>query len=222
LIVALREPIFTAMTPELTSDSSGKRIATWSLPFAATLGSLVRAKGIFQATRLRLPSAARKALNYKSSELTLDLPAPPGDEALVAAVTRALDGIEARQVLPREIEDILGIKPTERHRWLKDGRLKSAGTKTVKLRGRGTITFHVFDPDLVEDLLNREAVIDWREADKAAAAENRRRAAWKAKQAKWQKANGDEAIPPGEATVDESGRPNLRGWEEFERNGLLR
>src|SRR5690606_19378898 len=123
-----------------------------------------------------------------------------------------------RQVLPREIEDILGIRPTERHRWLKDGRLKSAGTKTVKLRGRGKITFHVFDPELVEDLLNRDAIIDWREEDKATAAESRRRAAWKAKQAKLLKAGGEVK----EAEIDAEGRPNLIGWEEFERTGLLR
>jgi hypothetical protein len=208
------------MTPETSSDSNGKRLVTWALPFSATLGSLVRAKGIFQATRLRLPSAARKALSYKASELTLDLSGQPDGEGLVAAVSKVLDGIEARQVLPREIEDILGIKATERHRWLKDGRLRSAGTKTVKLRGRGKITFHVFDPDLVEDLLNRDAVIDWREEDKATAAENRRRSAWKAKQAKLIKANG--GAPVAEATTDENGRPNLIGWEEFERTGLLR
>lgn len=209
------------MTPSYSNQSDGKQLATWALPYSATLGSVVRTKGIFQAVRLRLPSAARKALNYKASELTLDLSALPGGAAVVAAVSRALEGIEARQMLPREIEDILGIRPTERHRWLKDGRLKSAGTKTVKLRGRGTITFHVFDPEMVEDLLNRDAVIDWREEDKATAAENRRRAAWKAKQAKWAKTHPGEAQPE-EATVDENGRPNLRGWDEFERTGLLR
>jgi len=202
------------------SDAAGERIASWTLPYSATLGSLVRAKGIFQAIRLKLPPAARKALDYKASELTLDLSALADGEAVVAAVSRALDTIEARQVLPREIEDILGIKPTERHRWLKDGRLKSAGTKTVKLRGRGKITFHVFAPELVEDLLDRDAVVDWREEDKATAAENRRRAAWKAKQATAQKANG--GAPAADATLDDEGRPNLIGWEEFERTGLLR
>jgi hypothetical protein len=210
------------MTPELTSDSGGKPIAIWTLPFSATLGSLVRVKGIFQATRLRLPPAARKALDYKASELTLELADLADADGVVAKVSKALDGIEARQVLPREIEDILAIRPTERHRWLKDGRLKSAGIKTVKLRGRGTITFHVFDPDFVEDLLNREAAVEWREEDKAAAAENRRRTAWKAKQARMLKAQGGSTTAGGEAVVDEEGRPNLLGWEEFERTGLLR
>jgi hypothetical protein len=111
------------MTSKQNADPANGSVATWPLPYSVTLGSLVRAKGIFQAVRLKLPSAARKALNYKTSELTLDQSALPGGEAVVAAVTRALEGIDARQVLPREIEDILQIKPTERHRWLKDGRL---------------------------------------------------------------------------------------------------
>lgn len=209
------------MTHKQNDGAANGTLATWPLPYSATLGSLVRTKGIFQATRLKLPSPARKALDYRAGELTLDLSALTDSEAIVGAVSRALEGIEARQVLPREIEDILGIKPTERHRWLKDGRLKSDGTKTVKLRGRGKITFHVFAPEMVEDLLNRDAVVDWREEDKAAAAENRRRAAWKAKQAKWQKAHPGE-VQPAESVVDENGRPNLRGWEEFERTGLLR
>jgi hypothetical protein len=210
------------MTSRHDGDAASERVATWPLPYSTTLGSLVRAKGIFQAVRLKLPSTARKAFDYKATELTLDLSALPDGEAVSAAVTRALDGMAARQVLPREIEDILQIKPTERHRWLKDGRLKSAGTKTVALRGRGKITFHVFDPDLVEDLLNREVVVDWREADKATAAENRRRATWKAKQAKLLKAQGGAAPEGSAATIDEEGRPNLIGWEEFERTGLLR
>jgi hypothetical protein len=210
------------MTPSRIADVAGEFIASWTLPYAATLGSSVRARGIFQALRLRLPSAARKTLQIRGNELTLKLSDAADPEALVAIISTSLDGIEARPVIPREIEDILGIKTTERHRWLKDGRLKSSGTRTVKLRGRAKkITFQVFDPELVEDLLDRDAVVDWREEDKAAAAEDRRRAAWKAKQARWLKANGG-TDQPEEATVDEDGRPNLRGWDEFERTGLLR
>lgn len=52
----------------------------------------------------------------------------------------------------------------------------------MKLRGRARkITFHVFDPRVVEDLLDRGAVEEWREEDAAAASESRRRAAYKAK-----------------------------------------
>ena len=73
--------------------------------------------------------------------------------------------------LPREIEDILAIKTSERHRWLKDGRLPSAGTRTVRLRGRARkITFHVFDPRMVEDLLHSDTIESWREDDALTAA----------------------------------------------------
>jgi hypothetical protein len=91
-------------------------------------------------------------------------------------------GIEGLPVILREIQDILTIKPGERRRWLGDGRLPSAGTRTVQLAGRAKkITFHVFDPKVVEDLLNSGAVNESREDDVAAAAENRHRAAYKAK-----------------------------------------
>jgi len=118
-------------------------------------------------------------------------------------------------VLPREIEDILGIKASERHRWLKDGRLPTAGSKTVKLKGRASkITFFVFDPRVVEDLLDREVVFEWREQDAIAAAENRRRAGWNRRIARSPSRDGTEgtAADPLELT----------GWEEFEREGPWR
>lgn len=192
-------------------------IKTWTLPFAATLGSSIRAVGIFLEVRARLPAAARKALTIKARELTLRLPQSASVDfaKLVGRITAELDGIESLPLLPREIEDILAIKTSERHRWLKDGRLPSAGTRTVSLRGRARkITFHVFDPRLVEDVLDRGLVDIWREADAETAAENRRRAAWRAKLKRAPK-------EPAPASSD-GPRPNLRGWEEFEREGLLR
>jgi hypothetical protein len=55
--------------------------------------------------------------------------------ALSARITKSLEGIERLPVIPREIEDILAITSTERRRWLDDGRLPSAGIRTVNLRG---------------------------------------------------------------------------------------
>lgn len=120
-------------------------------------------------------------------------------------------------MIPREIEDILSISTTERHRWLKDGRLPSAGTRTVKLRGRAKkITFHVFDPRMVEDLLDRDVVDVWREEDAERAAENRRKAAWKAKLTRSTKAAATETKTD---PVEDDDRFKLRGWAEFERDG---
>lgn len=134
-------------------------------------------------------------------------------------IAKKLEGIENLPVVPREIEDILTISTTERHRWLNEGRLPSAGTRTVKLRGRAKkITFHVFDPRLVEDVLDRDLVTVWREEDAEATAENRR-AALKAKLTRSLK---NKAHSPSEGSPEDASRSKLLGWEVFGRDGLLR
>ncbi len=212
-----RTPYLGPMTHEATT---GDLTEVWTLPFAARLGSSVRSKGIFLEIRARLPAKARKSLTVNAGELTLTMPSGATEEFAAAsrAVSRALEDIERLPVIPREIEDILGISSTERHRWLKDGRLPSAGTRTVKLRGRARkVTFHVFDPAVVEGLLDGISIDAWREQDAETAAENRRRAAWKAKLTR---AGKSGAARP--ESVDEDDRFKLRGWAEFERTGLLR
>ena len=56
--------------------------------------------------------------------------------AVASVVSKALEEAPSLPVIPREIQDILGMKTSERHRWLADGRLPSAGTRTVRLAGR--------------------------------------------------------------------------------------
>lgn len=83
-------------------------------------------------------------------------------------------------VLPSEAEDISSISSRERHKWLKDGRLKSVGTRTIKMRGRAkSVTVHVFDPRHIEEVLDGALPAIWRDEDEMAAAENRRRGAGK-------------------------------------------
>ncbi|WP_261317068.1 hypothetical protein [Rhizobium leguminosarum] len=162
--------------PELTRE--------WPLPVVATLGSGVRVKGILQEIRSRLPSPVRKSLDMQAGGLILVMPetSKTAFRATASAVSNPLKGIADLPVIPREIEDILTITPSERKRWLEDGRLPSAGTRTIRLQGRARrITFHVFGPRVVEDLLDSGAVDEWREEDAAAIAENRRRAAHQAK-----------------------------------------
>ncbi|EUB98092.1 hypothetical protein PMI07_006406 [Rhizobium sp. CF080] len=198
-------------------------VKTWVLPPAATLGSSIRAKGILLELRARLPVAAKKSLDIEQGELTLSMPASAKAEfhAAASVVASALEDIESLPVIPREIQDILTIKASERHRWLADGRLPSAGTRTVRLNGRARrITFHVFDPRFVEDLLDRGVVDEWREADALAAAENRRRAAYKAKLTRSLKKAGKASKTTQQRPDDPATK--LRGWEEFDVDGLLR
>lgn len=212
------------MSSKSTKHPDAALVRQWELPAAATLGSSVRARGILLEIRAHLPSALKKSLDIEAGSLALRL--PEGADAAVRSVsetvTRTLDNIENLPVIPREIEDILTISTTERHRWLKYGRLPSAGTRTVRLAGRAKkITFHVFDPRQVEDILDRDLVSAWREDDVATAAENRRRAAWKAK---LKRAGQGTEAPDAQAddSADSVDRPRLIGWEEFERDGPLR
>jgi hypothetical protein len=214
-------PIYSHMAKPKTNDDA-ELIKEWSLSPAATLGSSVRAKGILLEIRARLALAARKSLDIEAGVLTLAMAETAKGEfrAASALVSNALEGIESLPVIPREIQDILTISTTERHRWLNDGRLPSAGTRTVKLRGRARkITFHVFDPRVVEDILDRDLVTVWREEDAEAAAENRRRAALKAKLTRSLRSSKK---PSTEGSSDDASRPKLSGWEEFGRDGLLR
>ena len=199
-------------------------IREWTLPAAATLGSSVRAKGILLEIRARLPGPFKKFLEVRGAVLVLSWPENADGDAkpVVAIIEKTLAGIETMPVIPREIQDILAITTTERHRWLKDGRLHSAGTRTVKLRGRARkITFHVFDPRHVEDVLDRDLVSQWREDDVIQRAENRRLAT--AQRALMRK---PKSVAPVEPKPDDSPedavRHQLKGWAEFERDGFLR
>lgn len=199
-------------------------IAEWTLPAAATLGSSVRARGILLEIRARLPQPVKKLLDVRGGVLVLSVPETSSESFKTVSdiVAKTLVGIEAMPVIPREIEDILGIKTSERHRWLKDGRLQSAGTRTVKLRGRAKkITFHVFEPSHVEEILNRDLTATWREEDAETAAENRRRAAWNRKLVRAEKAGETIPAEPGSGRDAATGQ-KLQGWEAFEREGLLR
>jgi hypothetical protein len=194
-------------------------VEEWRLPIAATLGSSVRVKGILLEVRAQLSVAAKKLLNVEHGLLTFRVPegSAYGDlQSVSTIVSKTLERIEDLPVIPREVEDILTISTTERHRWLKDSRLQSAGTRTVKLRGRAKkITFHVFDPRHIEDVLDRDLVTVWRQDDALTAAENRRRAAGKAALTRSRK-----AAPRG--PVNEGSPPTLHDWDEFESDGFLR
>lgn len=196
-------------------------IRTWTLSAPITMGSSVRAKGLLQEIQARLPATSKKAISLEGLDLVLAMPVDekPAFNAAVSVVSKALDEAPSLPVIPREIEDILGMKTSERHRWLADGRLPSAGTRTVRLAGRARkITFHIFDPQVVEDLLDRGAIDEWRIEDVEAKAEKRAKAAYQAKltrQSKKRKLSKkpEDSEDPGVA---------LRGWEDFDLDGLLR
>jgi len=199
-------------------------IAEWPLSPSATLGSAMRAKGIEREVRARLPWAVRKHVKAETGRIVLRLPKSETEafKAASAQISRTLEGVEALPVLPREVEDVLTISSRERHKWLKDGRLRSIGTRTVKMRGRSkSVTFHVFDPRHIEDILDRDLATVWREQDVQEVADNRRRGAGKAALTRAGKRPGKAGVARNAGDAD-GPRPRLKGWEAFEDEGLLR
>ena len=196
---------------------------TRTLSSAATFGSSVRVKGLVQELRARLGPASRKSLAFDGNDVILSMPESEkiAFNAALVIVNKAMAGIENLPIIPREIQDILGINAGERHRWLADGRLPSAGTRTVRLNGRARqITFYVFDPKVVEDLLDRGAADEWRVEDAEAKAERRRLAARRGKLTRTLKKARDAKIAsPRQKVLAAS---PLKGWDEFEIDGLLR
>lgn len=210
--------------PHQSSDAiAPERLAEWPLPASATLGSSVRLKGIEREVRRHVPWTARKSVTAMAGSLRLQMANAELDvfDSVSAAISRTLEGIDAWPILPSEAEDILSISARERHKWLKDGRLKSLGTRTVKLRGRArAVTFHVFDPRAIEELLDGNLPELWREEDVRAAAESRRRAAGKAALARAAQRAGK---PDAAVTARDAATPTpLEGWDAFEAEGLLR
>ena len=217
-----------ATAPDRTSEpgvnSTASVVTEWPLPPSATLGSSLRLKGIEREIRARLPWVVRKFAKAETGRIVLRMLQTDADafQAASAAISRTLEGVEALAVLPREAEDILTISARERHKWLKDGRLKSIGTRTVKMRGRSkAVTFHVFDPRHIEDILDRDLASAWREEDAQEASENRRRGAGKAALTRAGKRER-KARSVGNSGKDDAPRPKLEGWDTFEAEGLLR
>ncbi|WP_244571069.1 hypothetical protein [Mesorhizobium carmichaelinearum] len=138
LINIVRKRTLNRATTDQGASTTPPLIAKWPLPPSATLGSAVRAKGIEREVRASLPWPLRKHLKAETGRIAIQMPAGEADEfkAASATITKTLEGIEHLPVLPREAEDILTIRTRERHKWLKDGRLRSIGTRTVKMRGR--------------------------------------------------------------------------------------
>lgn len=196
-------------------------LAEWPFPTAAALGSSVRAEGIVREIRGRLAFPDRKHLTVQDGIIRLLF--ENGQEKRLedasTIVGGVLSGVETLPLLPREVDDILTILPRERLKWTRDGRLQSAGTRTVKLRGRAkAVTFHVFDPGPIVDILDRDLPAIWRAEDAAAAAENRRRAAGKA--ALLRGAKTQRKAPAGKSAGD--AKPRLKEWDAFDAEGFLR
>src|SRR5690606_37387582 len=113
-------PMAKAKTKTKLTDED--LIREWRLDASVTLGSAVRLKGILLEIRARLPRPIRKDLDIEASALVLRIPKEEAQAfaGAVEIIEDAMKGVADLPVIPREIEDILSISASLRHKWLKD------------------------------------------------------------------------------------------------------
>jgi hypothetical protein len=219
----LRNRDLSSMKDKRGADDASSWVAEWPLPTSTTLGSAVRAKGIEREVRSRLRWPLRPHVTVEAGRVVLRMEEDAADafEAVSTIITGVVAELDELPILPREVEDILSITSHERHKWMKAGRLESIGTRTVKLRGRSkAVTFHVFHPRHIEEILDRDLPELWRSLDTEATVERRKRSAAKAAMARATKRKpkpGEPDSGPGETP-----KAPLEGWEDFAAEGLLR
>jgi hypothetical protein len=81
---------------------------------------------------------------------------------------RMLDSFGNDRLIPKIVEDVLGISAKERRRWTKDGRLPKSGTGQFK-KGRQVFQFYLHPAEEIAKLAaNPKIIADWRKADSQA------------------------------------------------------
>lgn len=84
---------------------------------------------------------------------------------LMADIDRCIDVFKKAKLHPRVVDEILGITPRERLRWIKDGRLPISGSGSLR-RGRQDIRFPLHPPDKIAAIARcPELIAGWRMRD---------------------------------------------------------
>jgi hypothetical protein len=109
--------------------------------YELTLGSKRRAKEARQFVICLLKR--RRIKSWKEGEeVRASFPPHAADKLpdLLSEIDAALDAFRKQRLHPLVVEEILGITPSERRRWTKDGRLPQSGSGSFG-RGRQSIHF---------------------------------------------------------------------------------
>jgi hypothetical protein len=88
---------------------------------------------------------------------------------VILKLDKRLDAIATRTLVPRLVEELLGISTRERLRWSKDGRLPRSGSVTFRKRHPITIATHPTDK-MLELAANPSIIAEWRKRDELASA----------------------------------------------------
>jgi hypothetical protein len=132
-----------------------------------TLGSKLREKDLRRRFKARLQRWSPQKITDAGAIITAYWNTADIERARSAIehVDHMLDTFRKERLIPKIVEEILGISARERRRWIKDGRLPKSGTGHFK-KGKTVFQFYLHRPEDIAELAAHPEIIDeWRKAD---------------------------------------------------------
>jgi hypothetical protein len=144
-----------------------------------TLGSAQRSRDILNRVTAKLKGA--HPLTHRSDDEEIitqfDIHETRKLETVIAKIDLMLDRCANEPLMPRMVEEILGITSAERRRWTKDGRLPKSGMASFR-RGPQSFYLSTHPPKKIGQLANNSDLIaQWRKEDAAPLSEHQRASA---------------------------------------------
>jgi hypothetical protein len=170
--MALAPDIEALSSRNLWIERSGETISiSYKLAPSITLGSKVREQDLRRRLKARLNRWSPHEV-IDSGEVvtaywqTADLQKA---KSAILYVDHMLDAFRKERVIPKIVEEVLGISASERRRWIKDGRLPTSGTGQFK-KGKTVFQFYLHrTEDIARLIAHPEIIAEWRSADAEAA-----------------------------------------------------
>lgn len=165
-----------ALTPNVEALSSrylwverhdNKISISYKLTPSMTLGSKAREKDLRRRLKSRLHRWSPQKTIDTGEVVTAYWPTADFERAKSAIlyVDQMLDAFRKERIIPKIVEEVLGIGPSERRRWIKDGRLPTSGTGQFK-KGKTVFQFYLHRADDIARLIaHPEIIAEWRKAD---------------------------------------------------------
>ncbi|MDO8878871.1 MAG: hypothetical protein Q8M24_05130 [Pseudolabrys sp.] len=139
----------------------------YEIPWSMTLGSKSHEKDLRRRFKARLqrwlPVNIHDAGNVISATwIAKDL---ENVRSAVQYLDHMLEGFRKERLIPKIVEEALGISSVERKRWIKDGRLSTSGAGHF-LKGKTRFQFSMHAPDDIARIAaNPEIISAWRQQD---------------------------------------------------------
>jgi hypothetical protein len=170
--MALEPEVETLSSRHLWIERDTKTILiSYKLSQAMTFGSKIREKDLRRRIKARLerwsPQKIMDAGEVVSAYWqTADIERV---KSAISHVDQMLDAFRKERVIPKIVEEVLGISARERRRWIKDGRLATSGTGQFK-KGKTVFQFYLHRADDIARLVaHPEIIAEWRATDAEAA-----------------------------------------------------